>query len=134
MYSHILVPVAPDHTRDVAAAFEVARKLQSDGGTISAVTVQEHIPLMAESYVPAEVQQQVTAQVHENLEEQVPKDISQKTVLHGSPAHCILQHAREIGADCIVVASHRPGLGDYLIGSTAGRIVRHAPCAVHVIR
>jgi len=36
--------------------------------------------------------------------------------------------------DLIVIASHRPGLKDYFLGSTAGRVVRHSPCAVHVIR
>ena len=37
-------------------------------------------------------------------------------------------------ADCIVIGSHKPGLIDYLLGSTAARVVRHAPCAVHVLR
>ncbi len=36
--------------------------------------------------------------------------------------------------DCIVIGSHKPGLSDYLLGSTAARVVRHAPCAVHVYR
>jgi nucleotide-binding universal stress UspA family protein len=33
-----------------------------------------------------------------------------------------------------VIASHRPGMADLLIGSTAAQVVRHAPCAVHVLR
>ena len=36
--------------------------------------------------------------------------------------------------DCIVIMSHRPGLQDYFLGSTAGRVVRDATCSVPVIR
>ena len=36
--------------------------------------------------------------------------------------------------ECIVMGSHKPGFSDYLLGSTAARVVRHAPCAVHVYR
>jgi nucleotide-binding universal stress UspA family protein len=46
----------------------------------------------------------------------------------------ILETAKEIGADLIVIASHRPGLQDYFLGSTAARVVRHAECAVLVDR
>ena len=40
----------------------------------------------------------------------------------------------ETDTDCVVIASHRPGLQDYLLGSTAARVVRHAACSVHVLR
>jgi universal stress protein F len=33
-----------------------------------------------------------------------------------------------------VIASHRPGIQDYFLGSTASRVVRHANCTVHVMR
>ena len=34
----------------------------------------------------------------------------------------------------IVIASHDPGLVDYLLGSVAARVVRHAHCSVLVTR
>ena len=37
-------------------------------------------------------------------------------------------------ADVIVIASHDPGLADYLLGSVAARVVRHAHCSVLVVR
>jgi nucleotide-binding universal stress UspA family protein len=55
-------------------------------------------------------------------------------VLYGHPAQSILDFASNNGVECIVIASHKPGLSDYLIGSTAARVVRHAQCAVHVVR
>jgi len=36
--------------------------------------------------------------------------------------------------DLIIVGSHKPGLQDYLLGSTAARVVRHAMCSVLVGR
>jgi len=43
-------------------------------------------------------------------------------------------NATEAGTGCIVIGSHKPGLRDYLLGSTAAKVVRHAACAVHVKR
>lgn len=42
--------------------------------------------------------------------------------------------ARTAAADLIVLASHRPGMKDYLIGANAVHVVRHAPCSVLVVR
>jgi len=55
-------------------------------------------------------------------------------IVEGHSGRTILDYAENHQADCIVVASHRPGLQDYLLGSTAARVVRHASCAVHVVR
>lgn len=56
-------------------------------------------------------------------------------VREGSVVEQIIQHAREIGADLIVVASHgRTGLAQYLVGGVAEKLVRHAPCPVLVVR
>lgn len=43
-------------------------------------------------------------------------------------------HATEIGADLIVMASHVPGVADYLFGSNAGHVARHATVSVMVVR
>ena len=45
----------------------------------------------------------------------------------------ILDLAREAEADLIVIASHRPGLRDYLLGGNASHVVDHAPCSVLVV-
>lgn len=46
----------------------------------------------------------------------------------------ILDAAENKNADLIIIASHRPGLQDYFLGSTAAKIVRHAKCSVLVLR
>ena len=46
----------------------------------------------------------------------------------------ILRVAEEVAADLIVVGSHRPAMRDYLLGTNASRVVRHARCSVLVAR
>ncbi|MGA8755854.1 MAG: universal stress protein [Stellaceae bacterium] len=46
----------------------------------------------------------------------------------------ILRVAEEAGADLVVVGSHRPAMKDYLLGTNASRVVRHARCSVLVAR
>ncbi len=55
-------------------------------------------------------------------------------VKRGKPTTMILSVAQEIGADAIVVASHDPSIADYLLGSVAAYVVRHAHCSVFVVR
>ena len=45
-----------------------------------------------------------------------------------------LRFARDVDADLIVMGAHKPELKDYLLGSNAGQIVRHASCSVWVVR
>lgn len=135
MYENILVPIALDHERDVSAALGAARALASDGARITAITVMESVP----SYILAELPE---GQVERNRKESLAMlkaelgDATDVTpvVVSGHSARSILDYAEENGTDCIVIASHRPGLQDYFLGSTAARVVRHAPCAVHVVR
>jgi nucleotide-binding universal stress UspA family protein len=56
-------------------------------------------------------------------------------VRSGSPFDCIASIARESEADLIVITTHGyTGLKHVLMGSTAERVVRHAPCPVLVVR
>ena len=55
-------------------------------------------------------------------------------VAAGSVYHAILDTAKAIDADLIVMASHRPQMSDYLIGPNSSHVVRHAKIAVLVVR
>jgi nucleotide-binding universal stress UspA family protein len=53
----------------------------------------------------------------------------------GSAFREIAEQAREQGADLIVIGTHgRGAIAHALLGSTAERVVRHAPCPVLVVR
>ncbi len=53
----------------------------------------------------------------------------------GIPSQCVQAVAEEIGADLLVVGTHgRTGLDHVLVGSTAERVVRIAPCPVLAVK
>ncbi len=135
MYANILVPVALDHDRDVSRAFAVARKLAGDGAAITALTVLEALPAYILAELPEDQQQLGKDGALRDLTEMLGADAGVRAqVVTGHSARSILDYAENHDIDCIVIASHRPGLQDYLLGSTAGRVVRHARCSVHVVR
>ena len=135
MYKNILVPVALDHERDVAAALDIAKTLAAEGATITALTVVEAVPSYVLAEIPEDAISRNTNGAAEALKDLIGAHDGVKTVaVSGHSARTILDYAEGHGVDCIVIASHRPGLQDYFLGSTAGRVVRHAPCAVHVVR
>ncbi len=135
MYKTILVPVALDHRPNTATALEVARLLKDDGGKIIAVHAIEPIPGYVSHYIPDD---QIKAG-HEAAKAALlaelgdVKDVKAE-LISGSAGRAVTDYADEHDVDCIVIASHQPGLQDYFLGSTAARVVRHAKCAVHVVR
>jgi len=53
----------------------------------------------------------------------------------GSPAREIVETARDLPADLIVISTHgRTGLNHVLLGSVAEHVVQRAPCPVFVVR
>lgn len=135
MYKNILVPIAPDHQPEMTGSLQVARKLLSEGGKITVLTVIEAIPSYAAQQLPAGLVEDSMKAVDEALEAELAgaRDV-ETVVVVGHAASTILDEATAREVDCIVIASHQPGLVDYFLGSTAGRVVRHAVCAVHVLR
>ena len=59
---------------------------------------------------------------------------AKSVMIKGHSGRSIVQYAKDHEIDCIVMSSHQPGLEHFFLGSTADRVVRHATCAVHVIR
>ena len=134
MYNHILIPVAPGHIAETGQALSVARKLLEPGGKISVLTVLEEVPSHIGEYVPPDYLVTSLAQVTVDLETEFKTEGIETHATTGHAANSILDWANGHGVDCIAIASHRPGFVDYLIGSTAARVARHAKCSVHVLR
>ena len=137
MYKKILVPVEPSHVERHQMAMDMAHALRNDDASeIIALTVIEPVPgyfAMAESL--PDLQLQAGEQTLADLKAFVGEGSKIRTrVLHGHAATEINAFAEREGVDCIVIASHKPEFADYFLGSTAARVVRHAPCSVHVMR
>lgn len=91
--------------------------LQTELEEIHASAVQE-LQLMASS---SEARAQV-GELHEHIR-------------HGRASDEIVSQARELGADLIVMGTHGiSGIERVLIGSTAEKVVRNAPCTVVCVK
>ena len=135
MYTNILVPVSYEGERDAAGALEVAKVIAGDGATITLLHVIEQIPAYALTQASPGYLEQARRAVEAGLDKLAGDLPNARTVvIEGHAARAVVDYANERAVDCIVMASHRPGLQDYFLGSTAGHVVRHARCSVHVLR
>lgn len=134
MYKKILVPMALTHNIS-PQMLQVAKALCDADGEIIALHVYETPQASVSAYLEeSDVKaafEKARALLIDKLKDS--PDVTPK-ILKGHSARTIIDFAENNGIDCIVMGSHKPGLSDYFLGSTASRVVRHAPCAVHVNR
>lgn len=134
MYKHILVPMALDHGI-AEITMQIARTLLAEGGQITALHVHEAPNNSVGAYVDESVMKKALNSAETEMNARVADMAGVNAVtVQGHSGRTIVDTATSLKTDCIVLGSHKPGLIDYLLGSTAARVVQHAPCAVHVAR
>lgn len=138
MYDSIVVAVALfSNGATSRKLIEKANALINPAGTITLVHVLDEIPAFLAASIEQEqlldhrkaIRAQLTSLAATAVAGRVDIDLR-----GGKPADEILACATECNADLIMIASHKPGLSDYFIGSTAARVVRHAQISVLVSR
>ena len=134
MYKTILVPVDLGHADLGKETLRLAREIGGKQCRIAAVYVIADTPGYVTIELPAGLLQKNLIQSRAELKALADEVGAESEVLNGHTPVRILEYVRDIGADLLVIASHRPGLQDYFLGSTAARVVRHADCAVLVNR
>ena len=140
MYHCILVPIDLTETELAKPAISAAVIMaQESGGTVRLINVLPLTPVMLAEYVPPDfdVQQRKTAE--DSLKEiggscSVDAGRVSTVVRQGGIYHEVLEEAEAMGADLIVMSSHRPAMRTYFLGSNAGHVVRYAKCSVLVVR
>ncbi|MGA9253082.1 MAG: universal stress protein [Roseobacter sp.] len=134
MYKKIIVALSLDHGISETALAK-AKLLLDPGGEIIALHVYERPSGMAGAYIAEDDMQRAQNAAQQRLAERV-RDIpeARPVLINGHSGRVIADFAKDQGADCIIMGSHKPGLGDFFLGSTAARVVRHAHCSVIVLR
>ena len=135
MYHNILVPISFDAERDTSGPLKLAQILATPDAQVTLLHVVEHIPDYAISYMLVEYLTEARKAIQTELDmlaEKLPNATG--VVIEGHSGRTILDWAETNKPDLIIMASHRPGMQDLLLGSTATHVVRHAGCAVHVVR
>ena len=136
MYKNIVVPIDLESAERGKAMLDEAKRLVDHGGKVTVVNVVPDVPGLITAELPEGLIQKAAQDARSKLLEMVKAAGLEAgvEVSSGSPHHAIVGVADNIGADLILIASHRPGVRDYLLGATAANVVRHAKCSVHVMR
>lgn len=141
MFKTVLLPVDLSAEVSWKKALPVAlRFARGEKAALHIVTVLPDFGMsMVGSYFEGGFEKKALHEVGEHLTawigENVPDDVDvHPHVLHGRVYDEIISAAEKVGADVIVMASHRPELSDYLLGPNAARVVRHAKQSVFVVR
>lgn len=140
MYRKILLPVDLDQDTSwhisLPAAIDQARH---GDGTLYLLAVLPDPGASFYPSLPAQSPGDIYKEAAERLEglaaEHIPDDITLETLIsRGSIYRNIINKAREINTDLIVMTAHNPKVKDILLGSNATQVIHHAHCAVLVVR
>jgi nucleotide-binding universal stress UspA family protein len=140
MFNKILIAVdLADESPSPKGLAEAVELAAASGGLLRLINIQLLLPATFMEFVPAGFDAEQEKRAKLALDEivaavQLPKERVSGVVRVGGIYHEILGEAAEWAADLIVVGSHRPVVSDYLLGSNAKTIVRHALCSVLVVR
>jgi nucleotide-binding universal stress UspA family protein len=140
MYRQILVPVDLADPNLARPALDTAVMMaKAYDGTIRLVNVLPMTPVMLAEYVPPDFDVQQRKSAEEALaiiakEVGLPDGRVSTVVRQGGIYHEILEEAKAMKADLIVMSSHRVGVRTYFLGSNAGHVVRYATSSVLVVR
>jgi nucleotide-binding universal stress UspA family protein len=141
LYKNILLTVDLEHPKaqlkSVPAAVELCKQHEAKLHVLTVVPdfgmsiVAQYFPKGYEKEVAGNVMDQLKAFVHKKI----PDDVKVKHIVgNGNVYESILNVAKTIKADLIIVQARRPELRKFLLGPNAARVVRHAECSVLVVR
>lgn len=141
MYKTILLPVDLNRLDEQRSALEKAVAIAHVNEAVLHVAgvLPDYGMSIVGGFFPEGFEQKMLDEAQERLTDwctkSLPKDLEvHHHVLKGTIYEEILQAARRLGVDLIVMTAHRPELKDYLLGPNAARVVRHADCSVLVVR
>lgn len=138
-YTKILVPLDGSELaeRALIPALQIA---QATGAQISLLRVATPLFLALDPLVYDQMNQQgedeAAAYLRSLCAEKIPPGISVSLATQSGPvAHLILQYAQDNGCNLIIMSSHgRSGVGRWVYGSIADKVLRGACCSVLIIR
>lgn len=140
MYQRILVPIDLADPDLAKPAIQTAVMLASaSNGVLRLINVLAVTPVMLVEYVPPDFDLQQRAAAEEALkivakETGISAERVSSIVRQGNIHLEILEEAKDMHADLIVMSSHRTGIRTYFLGSQAGHVVRYANSSVMVVR
>ena len=140
MFKTVLVALDLEHgehnDRLLSAAKDFA---DANGANVHLLNVVPAAPAIVSQFLHENFEQMASGQVQNELT-RLGSKLDLKTgkvstlIRFGIVYEEVIAAAEQLGADLIVTGSHKPDVSDFLLGSNAARVVRHAACSVLVIR
>ncbi len=137
----ILLPIdLTDPNRELKAVTEAVKQHKAFGDELHLLAV---VPEFNNKLFRALYADNVGEQAAEHIQKKLaqfcqkylPDGITYKTHIEtGIVYKEIIQKAKQINANLIVMSASRPELADYLMGPNTGKVVRHSQCSVLVVR
>ncbi len=140
MYRNILLPIDLHEESSWRMALPTAiQYCRSAEPRLHVLNVVPNLAIGVSAYLPEDAGEKMTESASAALVAFVAENFPDTIDAHclvgqGSVYQAILEIAKTVDADLIIMASHRPALSDYLLGPNAARVVRHASCSVLVVR
>jgi nucleotide-binding universal stress UspA family protein len=149
MFRNVLVAIdgSAASTRALKAAVELAADQKANLTILHVIDDFAAMPMYDGSFVPANYMDSMIEGLKESGERIVDKagkvaagrEVAPRSVMietgGQSVAQAILEQARKLRADVIVLGTHgRRGLSRLLLGSDAEMVLREAPCPVLLVR
>lgn len=122
----------------LAEAVEFAKRYHGKLHVVRAVPVPVEMPLEALSVdpeaLPARLLDHAQKDIERSIEGVDAALLGSVEARVGVPWQVLVDVAKEKSAGLLVVGTHRYGVLDRLLGTTAARVANHAPCSVFIIR
>lgn len=141
MTQHVLLPIDPDEPPTWKKALpEAVAQARQRSATLHVMTVVPRFgSSIVASYFPKDFEAKAVADAEQQLKtlvtSEVPADLPhQLIVAHGRIHQEIVNAARTIDADLIVMASHKPDWSDHFLAPNAAQVLHHTPISVLIVR
>ena len=86
-------------------------------------------------YPLQEWKDEAAKELQQIADKHIPKGMQGGVVVeNGTVYREIVEAAKDLKIDHIVMGAHRPSLADFLLGPNTARVARHAGCSVTVVR
>jgi nucleotide-binding universal stress UspA family protein len=140
----ILVALDDSSHSELALDFVTRTRWPAGSRVIVVSVVQAVVSALAGPFEPTAIEVDITAEQRRVAEEVISRAenrlrecgfATETRVLTGDPREALVQEARNMRADLVVVGSHgRTGLAKLMLGSVSSHVVTHAPCSVLVVK
>lgn len=140
MTMKILVAVDLEDEKLTGKMLRVASEIGGlHDGEVTLIHVAAELPGDVIMHLPADLQHRLAEDLANRLEKlaedvTLPSEAVHAVVRHGRIYRQILAQAEADATDLIVIGCHKHGAADFLLGSNADKISRHAACSVYMVR